>query len=449
MEIRYTRALNRNYIHFLPDHEPDPDSYEMHMILSGQAECLLPCSLTKIDGSTFLSFDISAGKPLSSLADRGAFGEEAVRRILLALLEALRSLTQCLLDLAHVPLHPDYMFFAENPMRILLCYFPGDTQNPWQDLSEVMSFLLKHLDPSDRNALLMTYSLYREVLDGSSSPEVLLLNAAGPAAPREEEGTETDRFSPEYTAAPYAEEKPVVFPDSIRSCADEAVLPYTETAKSRGITLWILFALCVLVSLSLAAFSLTAVFPPKAVRIAAAVFAAVSVIPGALGVRRRLLPRRTEKESAFSIPSERLPEVLPADDPYLLPSDVFFSSGHTAARSTLSAGRKGTTLLSAASPPRAVLVPAPGFLQPGISLPEQTVICGAQPGEGGIVIQDETVSRMHARIHCSESGYFLEDLSSTNGTFVNGKAVLGKEKKKLRDGDRVRIAALEYVFSQR
>ena len=48
-----------------------------------------------------------------------------------------------------------------------------------------------------------------------------------------------------------------------------------------------------------------------------------------------------------------------------------------------------------------------------------------------------------------EDGIYLEDLNSTNGTFVNEEAVLGKEKKKLRDGDRVRFAASEYIFHEK
>jgi len=42
-----------------------------------------------------------------------------------------------------------------------------------------------------------------------------------------------------------------------------------------------------------------------------------------------------------------------------------------------------------------------------------------------IVINDAEVSRKHARLMMQAGGYVLEDLGSTNGTFVNGQRLMG------------------------
>lgn len=42
-----------------------------------------------------------------------------------------------------------------------------------------------------------------------------------------------------------------------------------------------------------------------------------------------------------------------------------------------------------------------------------------------IVISDQEVSRKHARISMQAGGYVLEDLGSTNGTYVNGQRLMG------------------------
>lgn len=48
------------------------------------------------------------------------------------------------------------------------------------------------------------------------------------------------------------------------------------------------------------------------------------------------------------------------------------------------------------------------------------------------------VSRRHARITVTEGQYFLEDLGSTNGTFVNrGKRLPAGERYQLKDGDEI------------
>jgi diguanylate cyclase (GGDEF)-like protein len=63
----------------------------------------------------------------------------------------------------------------------------------------------------------------------------------------------------------------------------------------------------------------------------------------------------------------------------------------------------------------------------------QTVI-GRDP-EVGIAIADERLSRRHACIVRAGSNFFIEDLRSTNGTFIDGKRV--RRRRALADGCRI------------
>lgn len=54
------------------------------------------------------------------------------------------------------------------------------------------------------------------------------------------------------------------------------------------------------------------------------------------------------------------------------------------------------------------------------------------------------VSRRHAKIMLLSSGYFIEDLQSSNGTRVNDNLI--EETVRLFDGDRISICDLEFVF---
>ncbi|MGA2449952.1 MAG: GGDEF domain-containing protein [Polyangiaceae bacterium] len=53
-----------------------------------------------------------------------------------------------------------------------------------------------------------------------------------------------------------------------------------------------------------------------------------------------------------------------------------------------------------------------------------------------LFIDQESVSRHHARITFDGSNYWVQDLQSTNGTFVNDESV---REQKLRDGDQLRV----------
>ncbi|MEX0714711.1 MAG: SpoIIE family protein phosphatase [Pirellulales bacterium] len=61
-----------------------------------------------------------------------------------------------------------------------------------------------------------------------------------------------------------------------------------------------------------------------------------------------------------------------------------------------------------------------------------------------IVLDVGAVSRQHAQILCSGNEFYVEDLRSRNGTFVNGQMVRGRQR--LHDNDRVKICDLLFTF---
>ena len=60
-------------------------------------------------------------------------------------------------------------------------------------------------------------------------------------------------------------------------------------------------------------------------------------------------------------------------------------------------------------------------------------------------IDRETVSNYHAKIDYMD-GYYIEDMNSTNGTFVNDEIINYKEKRWLHAGDVIRFADVKYRF---
>ena len=68
-------------------------------------------------------------------------------------------------------------------------------------------------------------------------------------------------------------------------------------------------------------------------------------------------------------------------------------------------------------------------------------------GEGvDIVIAKDTISHFHAKIDCEDQEYYIEDLNSTNGTFINDETLSYKERRKLQPNDIVRFADVRYRF---
>ena len=70
-------------------------------------------------------------------------------------------------------------------------------------------------------------------------------------------------------------------------------------------------------------------------------------------------------------------------------------------------------------------------------------VLGRAP-DNDIVILDPYVSARHAEIVFGKSGFFVRDLGSVNGTYVNGRK-LGRERR-LRKGDRLELGDTIFRF---
>ena len=64
--------------------------------------------------------------------------------------------------------------------------------------------------------------------------------------------------------------------------------------------------------------------------------------------------------------------------------------------------------------------------------------------ENDVVVTSRRVSREHARLRREGWRAILEDLGSTNGTFLNGERILNPVE--LRDEDRIRVGDVTFVF---
>lgn len=80
------------------------------------------------------------------------------------------------------------------------------------------------------------------------------------------------------------------------------------------------------------------------------------------------------------------------------------------------------------------------------ALPAERMVLGRHP-DCDIVVDFGAVSRQHAQILRVGENYFVEDLRSRNGTFVNDQLIEGRRQ--LNHGDRLRICDLTFSFFDR
>jgi hypothetical protein len=76
-------------------------------------------------------------------------------------------------------------------------------------------------------------------------------------------------------------------------------------------------------------------------------------------------------------------------------------------------------------------------------LSDEQVIIGRRD-DCAVCLSGSTISRRHAQIRHETGQYLLADLGSTNGTLLNGEALVGEEQ--LRDRDEVGVGIYKLIF---
>jgi hypothetical protein len=85
----------------------------------------------------------------------------------------------------------------------------------------------------------------------------------------------------------------------------------------------------------------------------------------------------------------------------------------------------------------------PSGIEP-VMLDGDRVTVGAEDSNRVCLADDGTVSRLHAVVENYGSGWAVRDLGSRNGTYINGRRVLGEQA--LHPGDELRIGQTRLVF---
>ena len=67
--------------------------------------------------------------------------------------------------------------------------------------------------------------------------------------------------------------------------------------------------------------------------------------------------------------------------------------------------------------------------------------------DNDVVVDNKLASRHHALIQKIKNVYFLKDVGSTNGTFLNGTKIPSDKYVKLMPGDKITIGNMSLVIS--
>jgi hypothetical protein len=101
--------------------------------------------------------------------------------------------------------------------------------------------------------------------------------------------------------------------------------------------------------------------------------------------------------------------------------------------------------LSAGVQPRLEVVAAMGY-EPGAVIDVSDGATLGRAGSADIHVEDPFASSVHARIFARNGFMHVEDMGSTNGTYLNGRQL--RKAEQLKPADKIRIGDSEYSYRE-
>ena len=419
-EIFYQRELNYNYM-IVPFKEEEKETYERRMMLDNHIDGLLPLDVRIINGELFCYYNIHSLQSIQVLFEHKLFDKQTLVQLLCGIAKVFRELGKYLLSPENLYLSPECVYMNIETGEVFLCFLPHQKSGK-ETFEELAEFLINRVNHGEGGAKELAYQYYESVCMGEYDPD----NLVEYVMKEETEGLEVP-----YTAVAYEkveDKEKYYFAEDSRKNKEENSKHYTiQIASCMGIILLAAGCYFVLLScpemVSFAGWSQEDFILIGAVIMVCAVLCMVAVIR---------FPGNTKKlpEQEYDCPDQQclenyLEEELETREEYMGQTTVLCMDSNY-----------GIPKLEGMD----------GDEKRRFILNKNPFIIGKFPQKADGILNDSRISRVHAAIREDSGYYYISDLNSTNGTYVNGNRITGTETVRLHHLDKVCMASVEMIF---
>ncbi len=474
------------------DRKDECSDMEYKMIRNNSIDGLLLTHQRIIDGKSIYYYDITSKQQMSKLYSYAQLKLEDVLMICESIALMVKDINMYMLDLGKIILEPDYMFVDISEKKVKFVYYPRRQQQEDgcdNGIRRLFEYILEHFDHSVEKEQLMTmYMIYQKVVQKEYNLEnfnEIVKDCSAEIvkeckAERQKENLRDDAYARTAKELTKTEEVQLHqgFSDKISINAvpaeniedeveveNDKLLKYQKWIKIISIAIIILGILKILIP-GLIPLPINITASALLVALGAAALAVVSAIPKYLFVKIQPRKSRQKYEVPFEM-YEREDERYIESDEAVEPAESVESNmpgvNGGNARGGNAGGdasvNKNNLPYDTSQEPQTMLlsdyIKFSGSQSKGIKLVAKETqemveivkfpcLIGSMKEKCDKVIEEKLVSRLHCCVSGCKEGYYIEDMNSTNGTFVNGERLLPNNRHILNNGDEVRLATYIY-----
>lgn len=452
MRLSFEHDLAHNYV--IPEAEvPNGEAafpeteYELHMLEENQIPGFLDCVRKKINGKNQYYYEITSRQSLTQICESEPLTAESIRLLLYCLYQALQQMDPYLLDGNKIVLEPEMIYLDIESREAFFCYWPLCGQTIQESFRMLASYLLYHLERSDTEAVLLMYEINRKVQEKNFALLDLLQEKMQAAEQnRKPENQYREKDISERNSQENIQEENILQEKTEKSLKNKDAKKKREPKKKREMARKQKEVKCdgnmaagviCLVVLGIVAIAARMEF----LTITQAGGIAFLLIGGMAYVLSPEKRRKTkkEKEKKTSEINWEMPEPVPTVRENGLQGNQSSPSQEEMVGATTVLWEGGEKYQQ-----HLTLISMNARERNSVVLVNDSYLIGKLKSKVDIYIDDASVSRIHARIQKEENEYYLCDMNSTNGTYLNGRRLGIQEKVPIHVSDEITFAGLGY-----
>ncbi len=396
MEVSYQRSASRSYM--ILSGEEGEDGYEQEMLRQNSVRLLLSFYMVELDRGMQVWYDITGLRSLKDIVRTEGVTIENLYMAVSSIARGFSLLSQYLIRDENILMDPGAVYFdREDKPNVRLCYCPLLHESPASQLLKFFEFYMDQVDDARDQVARLVYRLYemcrnpvtidelaetiRKEME-TADPVDMMPSTERMISIREEEQDQAKPIQNDVIKDEKSADPPV---------SKKRVDKPSLSDKLKGLLM--------------------------------------DKFPGITRLLKKERGSREEKKEAFDI----------ADD-FVFDPDTELRQKTVFMRKTDAAVEQK----EAKDHFEGLLVYEGKGTENNYHIQTRRFRIGSQEGENDAVLHSAVVSRHHAVITREDGDFYIEDLNSTNGTYLNGELLSYNKRQRLNRMDRIVFADVAY-----
>lgn len=412
-EVSYQRNIAGSYMKIPVSRI---NEFDERLILKKKLPGLIPVERCFMDGRGEYWYQITGKQSLDTYCRLQDVSVAFIEQVILSVCSEIEILEWNLLDINCLQLEPELVYISNQTQEVLFCVYPENTQDISLGFQQLMEYLLTRIDHKDEEMVRLGYGIYEKTLrEGYNILDIreFIVQRRNERNPQIQDNSEMDGLG-KATEGKRKSDK-VAKQDRIRN------VDRTGKQEEKGVLKKQVEEACPVSETGVRDWR-------NELGKTQEIWAAMQETWGHIRelLKTSLIPERTKKkelsQADFFYDTEEEEELEPVIE---IHPTVCIGQGNLREEGLLLYEGRDT--------------------YPDYHIQKEVCTVGKDQASD-LLLQKETVSRHHAKIRKMEDGYYIEDLNSTNGTYLNDELLSYKEPRLLHSSDLICFADVKYRF---